>query len=353
MFGIDFFPKFIDSAMIKKTNLGAIISITMIVTATALCLSETYFFIYPPIKEQLVSVSDLRGALSELVISFNVTVSLPCVLLHLDVFDIVGTPNDHARKSLFKKRVDDQGRPIKSNSVAPECGGCYGAETAERKCCNTCEDIVQAYQGKGWGIHDFTTWAQCREEGIDLKGGERCEATGSLNVNAIEGTFHIAPGINVVTQFGHQHDMTPLLDSLNLSHEIDHLTMGASFGESPLDRTRVVQHAPGHVHYRYNLKAVPKVATNPRGKTIRGFQYTVNFAEIPVSGRGRFGPGIFFVYTFAPVAVVAKPDRPSFPIYVARCVSIVGGAFMLARLIDSFGFRLNTLEGKMRIGKGE
>jgi hypothetical protein len=98
---------------------------------------------------------------------------------------------------------------------------------------------------------------------------------------------------------------------------------------------------------------VPRVAKNARGVVTRGFQYTVNFAEIPVTVKGRFGPGIFFTYTFAPVAVLAMSDRPSFPIYIARCISIVGGTFMIARLIDSFGFRLNTLEGKMRIGKGE
>jgi hypothetical protein len=325
----------------------------MIITAATLCLSEAHSYLRPPIKEQLVSVSDLRGSLSELVISFNFTVSLPCVLLHLDVFDIVGTPNDAARKSLFKTRVDAEGRPIRTTSVAPECGPCYGAESAERKCCNTCDDIIQAYQGRSWGIAEFSTWSQCREEGIDLDGRERCQTSGSLHVNAIEGTFHVAPGINVANQFGHQHDMAPLLNRLNLSHEIDHLTMGASFGPSPLDDTRVVQKEPGHLHYRYSLKAVPKVVVDARGRTTRGFQYTVNFAEIPVVRQGRFGPGIFFTYTFAPVAVLAKPDRPSLAIGIARCVSIVGGAFMLARLIDSFGFRLNTLEGKMRIGKGE
>jgi hypothetical protein len=350
MLRLDFFPKFIDSAMTKKTNLGAIISITMIVAAACLCWSETWNYLRPPTKEQLVSVSDLRGALSELVISFNFTISVPCVLLHLDVFDIVGTPNDQAHKSLFKTRVDSAGVALNSTGVAPRCGSCYGADGP---CCNTSNDIVQAYQQKNWGIGDFGTWAQCREEGVLLDGRERCRAFGSLNVNAIEGSFHLAPGVNVRNQFGHQHDWSPLVDKLNLSHEIDHVTLGASFGESPLDHTRVVQHDPGQVHYRYNLKAVPTVHTTARGKVRRGFQYTVNFAEIPVATRGRFGPGIFFMYTFAPVAVVAGPDRPSFPIYVARCVSIVGGAFMLARLIDSFGYRLNTLEGKMRIGKGE
>lgn len=325
----------------------------MVATAIVLCLAETKNFLNPQIKEQLVSVTDLRGALNELVISFNFTVSVPCVLLHLDVFDIVGVSNNQANKHLYKERIDQYGNLITKTSVSSTCGDCYGAQSPNRKCCNTCEDILTAYQEKGWGIDKLATWAQCIEEGISLDGTERCRAFGSLNVNAIEGGFHIAPGINVLNQFGHQHDLSPIADILNLTHEIDHITFGALTEKSPLDGTRVIQQKSGQFHYRYNLKAVPTVKTAKNGKTTRGFQFTVNYAEIPVTSKGRFGPGIFFVYNFAPVAVVSKPDRNSFPIYVARCVSIIGGAFMLGRLIDSFGFRLNTIEGKMRIGKAE
>ena len=74
MLKFDFFPKFIDSAMTKKTNFGAIVSITMVVVSVVLCWSETMNYFFPPVKEQLVSVSDLKGSLSELVISFNFTV---------------------------------------------------------------------------------------------------------------------------------------------------------------------------------------------------------------------------------------------------------------------------------------
>jgi hypothetical protein len=352
MFGIDFFPKFIDSAITKRTTFGALVSILMITTAAALCWSETWNFLRPPIKEQLVSVSDLGSSLSELVISFNFTISVPCVLIHLDVFDIAGSPNDQARKTLFKTRVDQNGNLIRAQSVASTCGSCYGAESNPNHCCKTCEDVIAAYQAKAWEVRNVMNWSQCREEGLALDGTERCLAYGSLNVNAIEGTFHIAPGINVVHQFGHQHDISAFVDVLNLTHEIDHVTLGAFMRESPLDHTRVVQTEPGQIHYRYNLKAVPTVSYNGR-KTVRGFQYTVNFAEIPVRARGRFGPGLFFSYSFAPVAVVAGPDRVSFLVFLARCVSIIGGAFMLGKLIDSFGYRLNTLEGKMRIGKGE
>jgi len=308
---------------------------------------------HPPMKEQLVSVSDLRGSLNELVISFNFTVSVPCVLLHLDVFDTVGLSNDQSSKSLFKLRVDSNGNPIPLDAVAPQCGSCYGAETNDRKCCNSCEEIISAYQDKGWSIVNMSSWDQCRAEGISYNGTERCRAYGSLRVNAIEGGFHLAPGINVFNRFGHVHDFSPLDKILDLSHEIEHVTFGASFRESPIDHTRVIQKSPGQMHYRYNLKAVPTVVKDYSGKTTRGFQFTVNYAEIPVKSKGRFGPGIFFVYNFAPVAVLVGPDRSGIAVFLARLVSIFGGAFMLARLIDSFGYRLHTLEGKMRIGKAE
>ena len=352
MLRFDFFPKFIDSAMTKRTNFGAVVSITMVVVAAVLCWSEAANYFFPPLKEQLVSVSDLKGALSELVISFNFTVSVPCVLLHLDVYDIVGKVNNQAMKSLFKTRVDERGNPITTTALAQKCGSCYGAETPDKSCCDSCEDVVAQYQKKRWSIGALMNWSQCREEGVRLDGTERCRAYGSLTVNAIEGGFHLAPGINVWSMGGHQHDLSAFDGALNLSHEIDHVTFGAAVGESPLQNTRVVQTEGGRWHYRYNLKAVPIVQT-ARGKVTRGFQYTVNFAEIPIEGNGMFGPGIFFQYTFAPVAVMIAPDRVGFAIFVARCVSIVGGTFMLGRLIDSFGYRLNTLEGKMRIGKGE
>jgi hypothetical protein len=353
MLSLDFFPKFIDSAMTRRTTCGALLSIIMVITAACLIWSETWLYIRPPVKEELVSVSELRKTLSELTFSFNFTVSVPCVLLHLDVFDLSGSRNDEAHKTLFKDRLDPNGNPLRVTAVAPKCGSCYGAETDSHGCCNSCEEIVSAYSSKGWVIQDLPNWAQCQAEGVDLSGGEKCRASGALKVHAIDGTFHLAPGINIPNQWGHQHDMSPLTGRLNLSHEIDHVTFGAPLGNSPLDNTRVTQNEAGSYHYRYSLKAVPTVRTTSKGKVTRGFQYTANFAEIPVRQSGRFGPGIFFVYNFAPVAVVSKPDRTSFPIFVARCISIFGGVFMLARLLDSFGYRLNTLEGKMRIGKAE
>jgi len=34
------------------------------------------------------------------------------------------------------------------------CESCYGAETPEKRCCNTCEDVREAYRKKGWALSD-------------------------------------------------------------------------------------------------------------------------------------------------------------------------------------------------------
>lgn len=346
---LDFFPRFVDNAMLRRTSFGGFMSITMIVVALVLCSGELKYYMQPPIKEQLVSVSNLGGSLLELSISFNFTVSVPCALLHLDVYYMYGSATEQSKR-VYKTRVDSNGNPIPSVEVADTCGSCYGAETPERQCCKTCEDILSAYQQNQWTIDKFTEWAQCKSEGISLDGNERCNMFGTVQVNAIEGGFHIAPGINV--RGSHSHDYSPIADKLNLSHEIDYVTLGAPVGGSPLDHTRVIQKESGQVCYRYNLKAIPKVITSRSGKKTRGFQYTVAYSEIPAADqKARFGPGIFFSYNFAPVALVTAPDGYSLGVLVARIISIFGGTFMIAKLIDSFTYRINTIQMKIRLNK--
>jgi hypothetical protein len=353
MRAIDFFPKFIDAGMTQQTSFGALISLLVIASSVILCGSEAWTYLHPPLKEEVVSVSDLRGVLRDLSISFNFTLGLPCALLHVDAFDLTGmaTSTEGLPQKLFKTRLNAAGKPIPA-PLTRACGSCYGAESDTVKCCKTCEDVLAAYQAKSWSIGGMTNWSQCAEEGIKTDGSEKCRLHGSFDVNAVDGTFHIAPGVNVPTHYGHQHDYAPLDGQLNLSHEIDHLTFGAALTDSPLDRTKVVQTEEGEFHYRYNLKAVPQVVSMG-GVTTKSFLYTVNFAEIPVTSRGKFGPGIFFLYSFAPVAVFGREEKVSFAIFLARCVAIIGGSVMIGRLVDSLGFRLNTLEGKMKIGKGE
>ena len=345
----DFFPRFIDNAMTHKTNFGAIVSILMVIVCSVLCGSEIYNFMNPPIKEELIPISEIQNQVPDLTISFNFTVSTPCALTHLDSFTKIGKVVDPYLKSVFKLRLDSNGNPI----VPPptdKCGSCYGAEIKDRKCCYTCEDIINAYQAHHMSIRNMNEWEQCKNEGINLTGGEKCQLFGTLNLYAIDGAFHIAPGINTEHE-QYKHDYSPLYDTLNLSHQINTLQFGTPFKQTPLEGKQVIQSKYGRIHYRYDLKVVPTIIMNEEEIT-RGYQYTVNYAELPVTDDNpQLGPGIFFVYNFAPLAVVRKPDRFSTIILLARLVSISGGAYFLAKLIDSLTFRLNTAEAKKLIGK--
>ena len=76
------------------------------------------------------------------------------------------------------------------------CGSCYGAETKAFKCCNTCEEVREAYRLKGWALKNPQDIAQCANLVKDLKNvfDEGCKIAGYLEVNKVSGSFHIAPG---------------------------------------------------------------------------------------------------------------------------------------------------------------
>ena len=335
--------------MIHKTNIGALISIAMVSVCVILCGSEIMNFVHPSSKEELISVSEMPQQLSDLIISYNITVGIPCALTHIDFYTKIGKLKDYLISN-FKLRLDANGNPI-TPLASVKCGSCYGADTKEPKCCNTCEDVINAYQLNGMSIENMSTWEQCKQEEIKLDGSEKCQVFGTTQLYAVDGSFHIGPGINVM-HGNYKHDYSPIKDHLNLSHQINLLQFGTKLKKATLDDTQVIQEKPGKIHYRYHLKVVPTVYINDNEEQTDGFQYTVNFAEMNVSeDEEKAGPGIFFVYSFAPVAVVRKPDRFSPVILCARLMSISGGAFMLAKLIDSLTFRLNTIEAKKLIGK--
>ena len=83
--------------------------------------------------------------------------------------DVSGEQHIAIDHNVYKRRLDlETGMPIdepekhevvkdeevkSENSTEVEevkCGSCYGAETEDRKCCNTCEEVKQQYIRKSW-----------------------------------------------------------------------------------------------------------------------------------------------------------------------------------------------------------
>lgn len=75
------------------------------------------------------------------------------------------------------------------------CGSCYGAEKNETHCCNTCQDVIEAYRDKRWNPNT-DSFEQCTKEGFvvtDLSKTaftEGCQIYGHLEVNRVS-TIHI------------------------------------------------------------------------------------------------------------------------------------------------------------------
>lgn len=118
-----------------------------------------------------------------------------------------------------------------------ECGSCYGA-TAVRPdgCCNTCDEIREAYANMGWGMGDPDQFSQCVRENwrekIEKQSNEGCNIHGRLSVNKVRGNFHIAPGKSFQQANMHVHDLKTYMQgapdghSFDMSHEIHSLTFG-------------------------------------------------------------------------------------------------------------------------------
>jgi endoplasmic reticulum-Golgi intermediate compartment protein 3 len=89
--------------------------------------------------------------------------------------DASGEVQTDVTSTMFKTRLNENGNVIgkaklEVSSVAeapPEgyCGPCYGGKSPrEDECCNSCKDVRDAYQAKGWAITDYNAFEQCARE---------------------------------------------------------------------------------------------------------------------------------------------------------------------------------------------
>src|SRR5579859_6056690 len=88
--------------------------------------------------------------------------------------DASGEVQTDVASTMYKTRLAQDGKPIDIAQLKlghnyqpppPEyCGPCYGGKAPENGCCNTCQDVRDAYQAQGWAINDYSTIEQCERE---------------------------------------------------------------------------------------------------------------------------------------------------------------------------------------------
>ncbi|XP_010939627.1 uncharacterized protein [Elaeis guineensis] len=374
---LDAYPK-INEDFYSRTLSGGIITIFSSIVMFLLFISELRFYLHAVTETKLV-VDTSRG--ETLRINFDITFpALSCSMVSLDAMDISGEEHLDVRHDVIKTRIDSHGnviearqdgigaakieKPLQRHGGRLEhnetyCGSCYGAETSDEDCCNSCEEVREAYRKKGWGLSNPDLIDQCKREGflqrIKDEEGEGCNIYGFLEVNKVAGNFHFAPGKSFQQSNMHVHDLLPFQkDSFNISHKINRLAFGEYFPGvvNPLDGVQWVQQTP-YGMYQYFIKVVPTVYTDISGRTIQSNQFSVteHFRSDDV-GRIQSLPGVFFFYDLSPIKVTFTEEHVSFLHFLTNVCAIVGGIFTVSGILDSFIYHgQRAIKKKMELGK--
>jgi hypothetical protein len=353
---LDAYPRTLDEAHVR-TSTGGLVSVLSVLFMLFLFGSEMTYYLRTETVDRL-AVDTSRGR--NIRITFDVTFPhMPCAVVSVDAQDISGSTQVAVTDHILKKRLDAGGVPINSgtrnqlgrtvtsedqllatkhahdNATAeaveaaagsaagsaagaaagsagvekPKCLSCYGAEEVKGQCCNTCDEVQEAYRKKGWAMGADLDVAQCSKEGfmktLSNQDGEGCRIAGFLEVAKIAGNFHFAPG----HRFQHAHLHVPNLvqfttEKFNVSHVINELSFGDPFpdAKNPLDGVAKTTHTVGM--FQYYAKVVPTTYTYSDGRVLDTNQFSVteHFRAIhPASGRGL--PGLFINYDLSPIMV--------------------------------------------------
>jgi len=370
----DIFPKYNDPDIRLKTTTGAILSICTISAMVVLFFHEFFRFVKPRIFEEVVVDTSRVGLQRTMPINFNISINMPCAKIHVDAYDFEGNQQADTKHDLRQVRVDENGygiedkkwlsvkkkekkgrekKAIEKQRSKDYCGSCYGAG-AKGQCCNSCDDVIDAFKAKGWSINGIDRWQQCIEEGYANLGNESCLTFGVIRVQRVSGTLYFALG-DVKPGEKKMHDISRISKSINFSHRIFYLEFGPKIPGSinPLDDVQVNQENQGHMVYSYNLNVVPTKWISRRNFVVNTYKFQPmisqkNLTEKVVRGM----PGIYINYNIAPISVVSKESAYSLWKFITSVCAIIGGCFTCASFADQFLFAtLSTIEGKRKIGK--
>ncbi|CEQ41120.1 SPOSA6832_02814, partial [Sporobolomyces salmonicolor] len=267
-------------------------------------------------------------------------------------------PRSDVNHDLLKTRIAPDGKFISAAPKGKEltgdaeriarqkadgyCGTCYGGtpptDGANPGCCNTCDEVREAYVRRGWSFVNpdsveqvrfaspsFSARAsltvcpsQCVSEGwtdkIKEQSDEGCNIAGRVHVNKVIGNFHLSPGRSFQANAMHVHDLVPYLQGGNkhdFGHEVHHFSFGSETEDeffrggagrglkqtkrelgivNPLDGIRAHTEESNYM-FQYFLKVVSTQFSFLDGRELKTHQYSVTQYERDCGSRRlRFFP---------------------------------------------------------------
>ncbi|ESS63548.1 hypothetical protein TCDM_08584 [Trypanosoma cruzi Dm28c] len=357
---VDLFPKPKEDYSRSQTYHGALVSLVTVVVIGLLVFWEVCSYIFG--RDAYTTELSVDTSLSTEV-EFNLDITFPRVPCHevsLDVLDVTGTVNLNVTRNIFKTPVDAQGNfafigtrqgvgeygsfreQSKDDPNSPQfCGRCFISEHQlsmmenKNRCCNTCNDVLNAYDQQGLPRPQKNEVEQCIYELSLINPG--CNYKGTLIVKKFGGRLVFAPKrvpggflIKDVMQFDSSH----IINKLSIGDE--RVTRFSRRGvQHPLNGHEFVAQRR-FTEIRYFLKVVPTMYFS--GKNIASFNATYEYSvqwshRLTPIGFGHF-PSVSLGFDFHPMQVNNYFRRSSFPHFIVQLCGIVGGLFVVLGLID-------------------
>ncbi|KAF1997607.1 DUF1692-domain-containing protein [Amniculicola lignicola CBS 123094] len=304
---LDAFTKTVEDARIRTTS-GGVVTITSLIIILWLVWGEWSDYRKVVVRPELV-VDKGRGEKME--ISMNITFPrVPCELLTLDVMDVSGEMQMGVMHGINKVRLSpssEGSRVIESKALElhkdeahhmdPEyCGECYGAPpptdgAVKSGCCNTCDEVRNAYASISWSFGRGEGVEQCEREHyaehLDEQRKEGCRIEGGIRVNKVIGNFHIAPGKSFSNGNMHVHDLENYFkdETHTFTHTIHHLRFGPQLSDvviADMQKKHANSGPGGWTNHHINPLDGQDQTTNEQAYNFMYFIKVVSTAYLPL-----------------------------------------------------------------------
>jgi hypothetical protein len=308
--------------------------------------------------------------------------ALPCSFISVNAMDKTGNHQLNIHDNIVTIRLDKSGNPVPDTArkeiigedkTLPDvdlkekvdCGSCYGAESDDHSCCNTCDDVQEAYRKKGWAFTTPTQIIQCVSEhlmdNLQNQKDEGCRVQGSLKVERVGGNVNIVPGKFIIqnSRYVVDSDLFQFNGDFNITHKINSVSFGRDYPgiKNPLDGKPIIWTDKGSPMYEYYVTVVPTIWEDSYGEFSTNQYSVTDYMEVikkqnDNTFQGRGVPGLFIMYDLSPIIVDFEVGTKSFIRFLINLCGIIGGIFTVASLFDVLiRTGLHTREAKMGLGK--
>ncbi|KAK5992175.1 ER-derived vesicles protein ERV41 [Cladobotryum mycophilum] len=175
---------------------------------------------------------------------------------------------------------------------------------------------------------------------------DSCRVFGSLDLNKVQGDFHITARGHGYMEMGEHLDH----DKFNFSHIISEMSFGHFYPSlvNPLDST--INEAEANFHkFQYYLSLVPTVYSTP-SRMIFTNQYAVTEQSKVVTDHNV--PGIFFKYDIEPILLAIEETRDGFLFFLVKLINIISGVLVTGHWGFTISDWVREMIGKRRRSNG-